>query len=56
MGGNDRGGDNIDHEEDDDDNDFPPSPIVPDDQVPFFAEVLSTRNFIIYYANIIQCL
>ncbi|KAF0770588.1 dihydroxyacetone kinase 1-like [Aphis craccivora] len=40
MGGNDREGDKIDHEEDDDDNDFPPSPIVPEDQVAFFTEVL----------------
>lgn len=55
MGGNDRGGDKIDHEEDDDDNDFPPSPIVPEDQVAFFTEVLSIQYFIIYYTNIIQC-
>ncbi|XP_025193976.1 triokinase/FMN cyclase-like [Melanaphis sacchari] len=40
MGGNDRGGDIYEHDEDDDDNDFPPSPIVPEDQVPFVTEVL----------------
>lgn len=58
TGGDDRGGDHDDYDEDDDDDDdddgdVPSSPIVPETQVPFVKEVLSTyTQYIRYYIKI----